>query len=95
VTLGQDNSVFDLQLKANFVSLLQGNIEIAGVKDLAKLFLNRAQHLILIKPRTDGLPDLRQQLVFFGSSLGIVHDHVIFQRQADLQRQTDEQSQIG
>ena len=52
------------------------------------------KHLDLIQSRTDRLADLRQQLIFLGAPLRVVHDHVIFQRQSDLQSQADQQPQI-
>ena len=56
--------------------------------------MNRAQNLVLIKPRADGLPDFGQKLVFLGAPLRVVHDDVVLKRQADLQRQPDQQPQI-
>ena len=44
--------------------------------------------------RTDCLPDLSEQLVFFGSALRLVHHDIIFQRQCNLQRQPNQQTQV-
>src|SRR5262249_39449418 len=48
-----------------------------------------------IQTRTDRLSDLGEQLVFLGAALGVVHDHVIFEREPDLQGQADQQLEIG
>ncbi len=78
----------------NLVFFLEGDVEIGGVENLAELRLHRAQHFVLVEMGTDGLPDLGEQFVFFGSALGFVHYDVVFEGQRDLQRQTDEQPQI-
>src|SRR5207237_7951550 len=43
----------------------------------------------------DRLANLRQKLVFLRATLGVMHDHIIFKRQPNLQGQTDQEPQIG
>src|ERR1035441_3115270 len=45
--------------------------------------------------RTDGLPNLGEQLIFLGSPLRFVHYDVVFQGKRDLQREADQQTQVG
>ncbi len=78
----------------NLIFFLKRDVEIAGVENLAKLHVHRAQHLVLVEMRTDGLPDFGEQLVFLGSPLRFVHYDIVFQGQGDLQREADEQPQI-
>src|SRR5258708_13474988 len=54
-----------LKLEADFVSLLEGDVKVAGIENLPELGMNGSQHLVLIEPRTYGLADLRQQSAFF------------------------------
>ena len=74
---------------------MEGHVEIRGVKNLPKFFLNRAQHFVLVQARADGLSDLGEELIFLGAALSVVHYDVVFQRESDLQRETDQQAQIG
>src|SRR5581483_9787784 len=89
------NSVFDLELELNFLTFLERNIEVTGIENLPKLFLNCAENLILVKPRADCLTYFSQQLVLLGAALRVVHDYVVFQRQADLQGKSNQQPQVG
>ena len=41
------------------------------------------------------MANLRQQFVFFSATLGIVHHHVVLQRKSNLQRQSDQQPEVG
>src|SRR5205823_10705529 len=52
-------------------------------------------HFVLIKPRADRLADLCQKLIFLGPALRVVHDHVVFKSQSDLQSEANQQPQIG
>ena len=56
--------------------------------------MDGTQNLVLIEPRADGLSDLGEQRKFLGAALRVVHDRIIFQGQADLQCQPDQQSQV-
>src|SRR5580698_1891548 len=62
-------------------------IKIGSVKALSELIVNRAQNLVLIETRADGLANLGQEFIFLSTALRVVHDHVIFQGQANLQCQ--------
>ena len=93
-TFGKGDAAFDLQLKADFIFFLKGDVEGAGIENLAELDLHRAQHLFLVEVRADGLADFGQQFVFLGAALRFVHDNVVFERQRDLQREADEQPQV-
>ena len=70
--LGRTLIVPDLQLETNFIAFLKGDVEIAGVENLAEFNLDGAKDLVLIEARADGLPDLSQQLVFLGAALRVV-----------------------
>ena len=74
---------------------MEGHVEIRGVKNLPKFFLNCAQHFVLVQARTDGLPNLGEKLVFLGAALSVVHYDIVFERESDLQREADQQPQIG
>ena len=76
------------------IAFLKRNVEVAGIEDLSKFFLNRAQDFVLIEARADGLADLGQQFVLLGAALRVVHDDVVFERQADLQGQADQQAEV-
>ena len=78
----------------DLVLFLKRNVEIAGVENLPQFRLHRAQHLVLVEMRTDGLPDLGEKFVFLGSPLRLMHDDIVLQRQRDLQCQPNEQPQI-
>ena len=92
--LGQNLALLHFQFEADLVAFLKRDVEVAGVEDLAQFLLDGAQNLVLVQPRADGLSDLGEQRELFGAALRIVHDHVVFQGQADLQRQPDQQPQV-
>ena len=79
----------------DFFPFLEGNVEVARVENLAQFDLDCAQDFVLIQVGADRLPDLCQQLIFLGATLRVVHDHVIFKRQTYLQRQPDQQPEVG
>src|SRR5690349_14069424 len=81
-------------MENNLVAFLKRDVEIRCVEDLAKFFLHRTQNFLLVEPGTDGLSNLCQQLVLLGLPLRIVHDHVIFKRETNLQREADQQPQV-
>src|SRR5260370_4488454 len=54
-----------LKLEADFVSLLEADVKVAGIENLPELGMNGAQHLVLIEPRTYGFAALRLQSVLF------------------------------
>ena len=81
-------------MENNFVTFLKRDVEIRSVKNLPEFFLHRTQNFLLIEPRTDRLANLRQQLGLLGLALRIVHDHVIFERETNLQSQADQQPQV-
>src|SRR5213593_2824676 len=81
-------------MENNLVTFLKRDVEIRGVEDLAKFFLHRTQNFLLVKPGTYRLTNLRQQLVLLGLPLRIVHDHVVFKRETNLQSQADQQPQV-
>src|SRR5437867_6741506 len=87
--------LLDLQMKHDCVAFLERYIEIRRVKDLPEFLLHRAQHFILVKPRADRLADLCQKLIFLSPALRVVHDHVVFESQADLQSEANQQPQVG
>ena len=91
---GQDLALFRFQLETDFIAFLECDVEISGVKDLAQFFLHRAHDFILIQARADRLPNLGEQGKFLGAALRVVHDHIIFQGQADLQGQSNQQTQV-
>src|SRR5581483_4301477 len=93
-TLRQHLSALQFQLEADFVALLKGDIKSAGLEQLPELFLDGPQDLLLVEPGADGLPDFGQQLVFLCAPLGIVHDYIVFERESQLQRQSDQQPQV-
>ena len=82
--LGKNDAAFDLQLEMNLIFFLKCDVESAGVENLAQFDLYRAQHFVLVEMRTDGLPDLGEQLVFLGSPLRFVHHDIVFEGQRDL-----------
>src|SRR5271165_5712886 len=92
--LGEDTSTFDLQLEANLVVLLEGDIKGSSVENLAEFNLHRAQNLVPVEMGTDSLTDLGEQFVFFRAPLGLVHDDIVFEGESDLQGQPDQQTQI-
>ena len=48
----------------------------------------------MIEMRADRLPNLGEQLEFFGPALSLVHDHVVLEGQCNLQSEPDQQAQI-
>ena len=76
--------MLDFVLEADFIALLKSHVEIRGVKNLSQFFLNGAEDFILVKMRANGLPNLSEQFVFFGSPLSVMNDNVVFQREANL-----------
>ena len=92
LSFGQHPPIPHLQLKPDLLSLLKRDIEIAGIENLSQLNLDGAQNFILIQSRADRFPDVRQQLILFRSPVRIVADHVILQREPQLQRQSHHQA---
>ena len=88
-------TVHHFQFEANVVPILEGYIKIAGIEDLSQFLLQGAQNLVLVQARADGLSNLGKQFELFGSPLSVVHYHVVLKRKSDLQRQTNQQPQIG
>ncbi len=92
--LGQNLALLHFQFEADLIAFLKRNVEVGGVENLAQFLLHRAHNFILIQPRADRLSDLGEQREFLGAALRIVHDRIIFQGQANLQRQPDQQTQV-
>jgi hypothetical protein len=80
--LGQNAVVFDFKFEADFVALLEGDVEIAVVENLAQFGVDGAQDFILIEAGADGLADFGEQFVFLRAAVGIVGDQIVFERQA-------------
>ena len=59
--LGRIFARFHFQFEANLIAFLEGDIEVAGVKDLSQFLLHRAQNLVLIQPGTDRLANLSEE----------------------------------
>ena len=78
----------------NFIFFLKRDIEIAGIENLAKFDLHRSQYFVLIKVRTDSLPDFSEKLVLFRAAVCFMHYDIIFKRERNLQCQPDQQAQI-
>ncbi len=78
----------------NFISLEEGHIKSRGIENLSEFLVQRPQDLLLVESRTDGLADLRQQLVFLGAPLRIVHDDIVLKGEAYLKRETNQQAQV-
>ena len=55
------------------------------IKNLSELNLDGAQNFVLIQARADRLSDFRQQFVFLGAPMRVVADHVVLERQPQLQ----------
>ena len=92
--LGQESAPFSTSSsKLNVVAFLEGDVEIGSIENLAQFLLDGAQNFVLVEARTDGLADLGEQFVLFGPPLGVMHDDVVFESQADLQGQSDQQPQ--
>src|SRR5207253_103233 len=87
--LGLHFAVHDLQFKPDLITFLKGDIELAGIENLSEFLLNRPQDFILVEPGADCLTDLRQQLEFFCTPLGVMHHDVVFQREPNLQSEPD------
>ena len=51
-------TLFDFQFKRDLVVFLEGDVEVAGVKNLSEFFLDGAQDFVLVKARTNCLADL-------------------------------------
>src|SRR5579871_4086285 len=68
--------------------MLERDVEVTGIEDLSQFDLNRAKYLILIQPRTDRLSNLREQFVLLRAPVRIVPDHVVLERESQLQRQS-------
>ena len=84
----QDTILLYLQLEADFVSFLEGDVKVAGIENLAQFGMDGALHFILVKPRADRLADFGEQFGFLGTAMGIERYHIVFQRQAQLQRES-------
>ena len=56
--------------------------------------MDGAQNLVLVQSRTDGLSDLRQKRELLSAALRVMHHHVIFQSEPNLQGQSDQQPQV-
>ena len=93
--LGQDAIISDLEFEAQIFSLLERDVEMAGIENLSQFDLDGAQDLVLVEARTDRLPDLGQKFVLFGATMSIVADHVVFEGQAQLQGQTHHEPGAG
>ena len=89
--LRQNAVIAHLDFEADLFRLLERDIEVAGVEDLAQFDLNRPENFILVEPRTDCLPDFGQQFVFFRAPVSVMAHHVIFKRQAQLQGKPNHQ----
>ena len=83
-----------VEFEANLVAFLEGDVEVSGIEDLAEFLVDGPQDFVLIKPGADGLTDLGEEFVLLGAALGVVHDHVVFERQPNLQGQADQQAQV-
>ena len=75
--------------------LLERDVEVAGVENLPQFDLDGAQNFVLIETRADRLADLGQQFVLFRAAMRIVTDYVVFERKAQLQRQSHHQPRAG
>ncbi len=93
--LGQHAIVSDLEFEADLLAFLECDVEVAGIEDLPQFNLDGAQDFVLVEAGTDRLSDLRQQFVLFRPAMGIVTDHVVFERQAQLQSQSHHQPRTG
>src|SRR5438094_974503 len=82
-------AVHDLQFNPDLITFLKGDIKLAGIENLSEFLLNRPQDFILVEPGADCLTDLRQQLEFFCTPLGVMHHDVVFQREPNLQSEPD------
>src|SRR5580704_1555750 len=89
-----DLSLFHFEFEADVLTFLKRYVKFAGFKDLSQLLVNRAQDFVLVETRADGLANLSKELIFLGAALRVVHDHIIFQGQPNLQSQTNQQPQI-
>src|SRR6185437_5362185 len=90
----QKLAVFHFQVECDLFSFLEGNVEVRCIKDLPEFFLDCAQYFLLVKPRTDRLADLREQLILLGPTLRVMHHDVVLKRQPDLQCEADEQAKV-
>ena len=79
-------------MKYDRVPFKKSDVEVRCIKNLSEFLLHAAKNFLLIQARADCLPNLREQLVFFGAALRIVHDDVVLQREADLESEADEQA---
>jgi len=77
---GKNFAPLHFQFEADLVAILEGDVEIGGVKDLPQFLLHGAQNLVLVQPRADGLSNLGEQRELLGTPLRVVHDDVVFQR---------------
>jgi len=80
--LGAHAVAFHFQFKVDAVPFLERDVEVAGIKNLAQFDLDGAQNFVLVETRTDGLPDLGEQFVLLGAAVGIVGNHIVFERKS-------------
>ena len=93
--LGEHAVIPDLQFEADFVGLLERDVEVTGIENLSQLDLNGPENLILVEARTDRLSDLGEQFVLFGAAVRIVTHYVVFQGESQLQAQAHHQPRTG
>ena len=94
-SLGQDTIILHFQLEADFVAILECDVEIAVIENLSQLRVDGAQDFVLIQPGADGLADLGEQFVLLGATMCVVRDQIVLDGKPKLQRQPHHKTRTG
>ena len=73
---------------------MEGDIEAAGIEDLAQLAVDGAHDVVGIEPGAHCLSNLREQLVLFAATARLMKLHIMIERGTELSSQALEQREL-